>query len=940
MADIANLVLAVDSSQVAKGTAALDTLTAAGTRAEAATAGLAGGVRGVGTEATAMAAAAQASARAVMGQAAGFGAATEAARLNTIAMRETLVVAREIARGNFTRIPGSLSLLAQGIGSQGGIGAFASAISQQLGLIKTVQNAELAEASAAAASATASVEAAARKAAANVMAADTEVALAEAQLRVTEGTSAEGAAQVRLAEAHQAVAAAAAEAAVAENALATAMGRSSETQAASAAATRTIIGGTGIGLLGIAAVAGIAYGALKKMQDSIKDDGTLTQYRDSLGLTHQEMLKLSDGVEKVSKNIKELGPVTVTFGDLIHGVFAEIGNEASGSAGVSAWDHVKSAAATAFDFILKTWNVTSAALTGGLWTIGDIAKRIFGNFGAIIGDGFYSAVNLAIDAINGLAKAGTDILNSFISAANHIPGVDIGTLGAPKIANVANPYAGAAKGAFAGLQAQADKNYQDALAQNNRAYAGIRSAAISRAENRMRQQANALKGNGRPKKPKKQNDHGAQDALDKLDAEIKGQWALVAAYQAGDAEVIKATAMQKAEEDAISHKSSTGVFYEKELEKAVAERAAAGAKALSDLEFETNARSKVNAMVAAGIIPASQANEQLKLESTLRPLIAAAEAADTAHKQQILDLIKQITDQQGKLNEVTAEAQALQTISANDNDIAKLELENSLLGASNKERAVALAQLEAIQQLNNLGVNDPEARANYVQSAIAKAVAGVQSPFQQWAKDIPQTSAAITEALQGIETRGFDNLAQAITGVVTGTESLGKAFSDVARSIIADIIQMTVKMLIFRALSSVFGGLFGGGGSDIGMANLGSSIYGGGGLTGTVPGFASGGSFIIGGNGGTDNNVLSLNGSPVAMVGQGETLAVYPNSPRPANNNQPQTIELRIATDGNFKAEVAQVAGQVVVTAAPTLVKQATTQTIKTLQRPKISGGR
>ncbi len=155
MPDLASLVLAVDSTQVKTGTVALDGLTASGARAEAATVGLGRGFKGAGAEASAMAAAAQLSARAAVDQAAGFRVATDAARVNTLAMRESLVVAREISRGNFTRLPGSLTLLAQGIGSQGGIGNFASAMAQQLGLIKQVQNAELAEAAAATASAAA-----------------------------------------------------------------------------------------------------------------------------------------------------------------------------------------------------------------------------------------------------------------------------------------------------------------------------------------------------------------------------------------------------------------------------------------------------------------------------------------------------------------------------------------------------------------------------------------------------------------------------------------------------------------------------------------------------------------------------------------------------------------------------------------------------------------
>lgn len=144
-----------------------------------------------------------------------------------------------------------------------------------------------------------------------------------------------------------------------------------------------------------------------------------------------------------------------------------------------------------------------------------------------------------------------------------------------------------------------------------------------------------------------------------------------------------------------------------------------------------------------------------------------------------------------------------------------------------------------------------------------------------------------------------DQFGAAIASVATGTESLRQAFADMARSIIADIIRMTVKMLIFRALSSAFGfqgSIVGSSGGGVDM----SAIYGG----GDLPGFASGGSFQIGGFGGVDQNVLGLNGSPIAKVSRGEAVSVG----NPANSNGRVVIELRddmldarIATGANVQ---------------------------------------
>jgi hypothetical protein len=333
MADIANLVLAVDATQVKSGTAALDGLTAAGTRAQAAAVGLGSGVKGAGAEATAMAAAAQASARAAANLTTNFTASANAAKLNTIAMRETLVVARELSRGNFTRIPGSLTLLAQGISSQGGgISGFLSSLTKTLGLVKTLQNAELAEEAANAAAAAGAVQAAAQRAQANIAAADTELALAEAQARLTEGTSAAAAAEVRLAEARQARAAASSEAAIAEDALAVAAARAEEASAASAATTTTALTGLGAAFGIVTAAAGFALAGFEGFKSEVKDSGALDQFAESLRLTKSQIEEAGGSVKYLSHNVEEVTGLTVTWGDVAKGTF----NAVAEAAGVSS----------------------------------------------------------------------------------------------------------------------------------------------------------------------------------------------------------------------------------------------------------------------------------------------------------------------------------------------------------------------------------------------------------------------------------------------------------------------------------------------------------------------------------------------------------------------------------------------------------------------------
>ncbi len=144
---------------------------------------------------------------------------------------------------------------------------------------------------------------------------------------------------------------------------------------------------------------------------------------------------------------------------------------------------------------------------------------------------------------------------------------------------------------------------------------------------------------------------------------------------------------------------------------------------------------------------------------------------------------------------------------------------------------------------------------------------GTQGPLEEWAASVPQAADEINEALQNIEVEGLNGLSDAIFSVIEGTKSMSEAFSELAKSIIADLIKMIIKMLIFRAVSAFLPG--GGGAAGAGI-NISSSA------ASQVPliKYASGGAFTVLGKKGVDNNVLSLNGLPIAQVSHGERIGV------------------------------------------------------------------
>jgi TP901 family phage tail tape measure protein len=65
---------------------------------------------------------------------------------------------------------------------------------------------------------------------------------------------------------------------------------------------------------------------------------------------------------------------------------------------------------------------------------------------------------------------------------------------------------------------------------------------------------------------------------------------------------------------------------------------------------------------------------------------------------------------------------------------------------------------------------------------------------------------------------------------------------------------------------------------------------------GGLPGLNTGGSIMVGGRGGIDNNLLSINGSPVARVGQGERIDVIPRSAANDRGANDRGITVHIGT--------------------------------------------
>lgn len=129
-----------------------------------------------------------------------------------------------------------------------------------------------------------------------------------------------------------------------------------------------------------------------------------------------------------------------------------------------------------------------------------------------------------------------------------------------------------------------------------------------------------------------------------------------------------------------------------------------------------------------------------------------------------------------------------------------------------------------------------------------------ESPLEAYSRRLGGVD--VQDQVEDLITQELDYVQDGIRDAITKRLGIKDPF-------LAGIIDIFIQQNIMRPIAEALANSGGGGG-------IGGLIGG----IGAVLGFAGGGSGVIGGRGGTDTNVLSLNGRPFANVSRGETLSV------------------------------------------------------------------
>ena len=234
-------------------------------------------------------------------------------------------------------------------------------------------------------------------------------------------------------------------------------------------------------LLAAAAAAGIAFGAFKLFQSSVKQTGELDRYAQSLGLTKKEMEKL--------------GPVGITVGDTMKGLWKTVSDGLNLG---SVFSTLKDWAVTAFEAVLTAGKYAVAILYAG-WVGGFNAIRItWAALPGVIGEAAVGAANLAISGIEYLANKAIAALNWLAEWVN--PVLDrVGLSTITRIESVAlprmeNSFAGSTARMGAQVRDEFASAFGDAMGMMDAFSARWRENSIAAAKARLAAKAEEIRG--------------------------------------------------------------------------------------------------------------------------------------------------------------------------------------------------------------------------------------------------------------------------------------------------------------------------------------------------------------------------------------------------------------------------------------------------------------
>lgn len=286
------------------------------------------------------------------------------------------------------------------------------------------------------------------------------------------------------------------------------------------------------------------------------------------------------------------------------------------------------------------------------------------------------------------------------------------------------------------------------------------------------------------------------------------------------------------------------------------------------IELEKQRQAELNLAIAR-VDSAKTPEEKANAKAILNNVLLANPAVSFEKPQ----TVNSVTYQKAPVDQKALEAAQ----SAAKKNAAELK---QIINETSTEQEKLLARIKELERLRGFAKTKEEV------AAVDRAIAMANEKLKTASTELPGVTNEMDRLIRQTD-KFADSAADAFGDFITGTKSAREALSDFLKDMAKLFLQEGVTSPLSDALRGAIrgsggssgGGLFGSLFSGIGSIFTGGSS-GGGGLfsgIGKLFGFASGGSMVLGGNAGIDQNLLSLNGAPIANVGRGEVLSISPN---------------------------------------------------------------
>lgn len=212
--------------------------------------------------------------------------------------------------------------------------------------------------------------------------------------------------------------------------------------------------------------------------------------------------------------------------------------------------------------------------------------------------------------------------------------------------------------------------------------------------------------------------------------------------------------------------------------RVIEESLASSRQQASDMQAELEARNRLTALVSAGIVTSEEANRLLQEELALRPLVAAAAAAEGEEKArllQVLDELRAAYDATAEADRAARAAEAGQERLRSQRDrLEMMRIEIGLIGQSAAVQARTLALARAEQDIHSMKLDPKGALAGQIREnevQLAELERSLERQREAWDSVQGSAEAAIdgiaSKLTGGDITGALESLASEVTGLFT-----------------------------------------------------------------------------------------------------------------------------------------------------------------------------